>query len=92
LTWLVNTRAILMLGLHIDVGQLLPVIFGNLRASSPSTFRCHNPHQFRVSAPFAHRVGADGLSDRSGNASSGIRRNPLDTLSVQQHLEQNFGI
>ncbi len=91
----INTKGShLMLGLHIDVGQLLPSFLG-FRASSPSAIGgvpqpASVPSQRTLQRTANH-------ADESPNGSIGQRiqaasggGNPLDA-GIQQHLEQNLG-
>ncbi|PSB19145.1 DUF4157 domain-containing protein [Phormidesmis priestleyi ULC007] len=96
LNWLnleINTQGNnLMLGLHVDVGQLLPSI-AEFRASSPKAIRVPQP----ASVPnqrTIQRTANDATESANGSIGQRIQAaGGGDTLEtgIQQHLEQSLG-
>ena len=91
----INTKGNnLMLGLHVDVGQLLPSVLG-FRASSakaiggvPQPASVPSQRTLQRTANHADESPNGSIGQRIQAASGG--GNPLDA-GIQQHLEQNLG-
>jgi hypothetical protein len=83
----------LMLGFHLDVGQLLPSVLG-FRASSPNAIGVPQPalvsgqRTIQRAANHTNETTQDSIGQRIQSASGG--GDSLDA-GIQQHLEQNLG-
>ena len=96
LDWLnleINTKGSnLMLGLHVDVGQLLPSVLG-FRASSPEAIGVPQPASV-PSQRTIQRTANDAAESSDGSIGQRIQAaSGGDSLEsgIQQHLEQNLG-